>query len=59
MTKKENLIFIKEDYARRGTPIQIHLIYKDGKKAGIGNPDAIKKVMETLNDELDRQINEL
>lgn len=37
---------------------EIHLIWTDGRKGGIGNPAVVKLVMDTIIKELERQINE-
>ena len=57
MTKKENLLQVKQDLENRQC-IEIHLIWSNYQKAGIGNPAAIKVVIEALIAELDRQISE-
>ena len=55
MTTKENLLLVKQDIMSR-TCVEIHLIWSDGKKAGIGNPHAIQVAIDALIAELDKQI---
>lgn len=57
MSKKEMLQSILEEYNTR-TVSQIHIVYSNGEKAGIGNQDAIKVAMDALKSELKRQISE-
>lgn len=58
MATKETLKKVLEDYRGRECK-QVELVWSDGKRAGIGNPAAIKVVMEALFGELERQMNEL
>lgn len=58
MTKKEQLQFILDDYNRHECR-EIHLIWTNGLKSGIGNPEIVNKVMTMLKAELEKQINEL
>lgn len=56
-TKKENLQKILDDFTSHLCS-EIHLIWSDGTKAGIGNSAMIAKVMKLLIDELKKQIDE-
>ena len=48
------------DYkAHRDMVREIHILYKNGTKAGIGNKEVIQKVMDTLIDEAESQLLEL
>lgn len=57
MTQKESLLQFKRDIETRKC-VTIDLVWSDGRKAGIGNPQAIQAVIDTLVAELDRQIAE-
>lgn len=57
MTQQESLLQFKRDIETRKC-ITIDLVWSDGRKAGIGNPQAIQAVIDTLVAELDRQIAE-
>lgn len=60
MSKKEMLQSVIADYkAHIDVVHEIHILYNDGTKAGIGNPFVIRKVMNTLIDEAERQLSEL
>ncbi len=60
MSKKEMLQSVIADYkAHRDMAREIHILYNNGTKAGIGNKDVIRKVMDTLIAEAERQLNEL
>jgi galactokinase/mevalonate kinase-like predicted kinase len=56
-TKKEMLQKVMEDFQTRKC-VEIHIIWSDGNKSGIGNPKAIEVAMMALLHELERQINE-
>ena len=56
MSKKENLLHVIEDYkSRRNTAELIEVHWADGRKAGIGNPVAIQKVIDCIIEEAERQ----
>ena len=57
MAKKEALQRVLDDYQGREC-VQVELVWKDGTRAGIGNKEAIKVVMDALLEELNRQMNE-
>lgn len=38
--------------------VEIHIIWNDGYKSGIGNPKAIEVAMAALLQELEKQIND-
>lgn len=57
MSLKEQLIKCRQAYCERGCKL-IEITHEDGCKSGIGNPTAIKIVMDALKKELDRQIAE-
>ena len=57
MSKKENLLRVKQDLENRKC-VEIHLIWSNYEKSGIGNPQAIKVAIDALLAELDRQISE-
>ena len=57
-TKKEALQEVMRDFQTRRC-VEIHLIWSDHSKSGIGNPEAIKVAMNALYNELERQIKEL
>lgn len=57
MTQKQKLQQIYDDLTSH-TCCEIHLIWSDGSKAGIGNSAMIAKVMKLLIDELKTQIDE-
>lgn len=57
-TKKEALQEVMRDFQTRRC-IEIHLIWSDRSKSGIGNPKAIEVAMKALFNELERQIKEL
>lgn len=60
MGKKEMLESVIADYkAHRGKVMEIHLLYANGTKAGIGNPTVIQKVMDMLISEAERQLKNL
>ena len=54
----ETLLHVRNDYRRRGTPRLVELHWRDGRKAGIINPQTMQAIMDTLMAELDRQIAE-
>lgn len=56
-TKKEMLQEVLRDFQTRRC-VEIHLIWSDGCKSGIGNPKAIEVAMTALLNELERQLNE-
>lgn len=57
MSKKEMLRSVICDYkAHRDMVKEIHILYKDGTKAGIGNQEVIRMVMNTLISEAERQL---
>ncbi|GEM_PF-5827251 len=56
MTRMEDLLRVRNCYRRCGTPVQVLLQWKDGRKAPIRNPQAVRAVMDTVMAELDRQI---
>jgi hypothetical protein len=58
MSKKDNLIAFKNDLLSRRCE-EVHLIWSNGQKAGIGNPKAIDIIIKALLEEIDKQINEL
>lgn len=58
MTKKENLQMFMDDLNSRRC-VEIHLIWSNREKAGIGNPDAIKIALDALKAELQKQIDSL
>ena len=58
MSKKEALLRVKNDLNNRRC-IEIDLIWSNGEKSGIGNPNAIKAAMDALKEEMERQLNEL
>lgn len=55
MKRSLNLAHCLADYERHGNPVEIHLVWKDYTKAGIGNPQAIAVAMDALTKELKRQ----
>lgn len=57
-TKKEALQVVLRDFQTRRC-VEIHLIWSDHNKSGIGNPKAIEVAMSALFQELERQISEL
>ena len=57
MTKKQMLQEFLHDLNSR-TCVEIYLIWRNGEKAGIGNPKAIGVALEALRKELYRQIEE-
>jgi len=57
-SKKKMLQAVMDDFKSRRC-VEIHLIWSDGTKGGIGNPEAIKVAMAALLHELERQIDEL
>ena len=57
MTKKDSLQQFKRDIETRKC-VTIDLVWSDGRKAGIGNPQAIQVVLDALTAELNRQIAE-
>lgn len=60
MSKKEMLESVIADYkAHRNMATEIHILYSNGTKAGIGNKDVIQKVMDTLIEEAERQLSEI
>lgn len=60
MSKREMLEGVLEDYKSHLHMVkEIHIIYANGTKAGIGNPHVIGLVMDTLISEAERQLNEL
>ena len=57
MTRKDSLLQFKRDIEiRKCVTIELH--WSDGRKAGVGNPQAIQAVIDALTAELDRQIAE-
>ena len=58
MSKKEALLRVKNDLDNRRC-VEIHLIWSNGEKTGIGNPNAIKAAIDALKEEMKRQLNEL
>lgn len=58
MDKIEMLKNCRKAYDTLGVKL-IELTHQDGRKSGIANDEAIKKVMATLKRELDKQIAEL
>lgn len=54
----ETLLHVRNDYRRRGTPRLVELHWRDGRKAGINNPQTMQAIMDALMAELDRQIAE-
>ena len=58
MSKKEALLKVKSDLDNRRC-VEIDLIWSNGEKSGIGNPNAIKVAMDALKEEMERQLNEL
>lgn len=58
MNKIEMLKNCRKAYDTLGVKL-IELTHQDGRKSGIANEAAIKKVMATLKSELDKQIAEL
>jgi len=60
MSKKEMLESVIADYkAHRDKVREIHILYRNGTKAGIGNNEVIRKVMDTLIEEAESQLLEL
>lgn len=57
-SKKRILQAVMDDFKTRRC-VEIHLIWSDGTKGGIGNPRAIEVAMSALLQELERQISEL
>lgn len=57
-TRKEILQEVMDDFKSHKC-VEIHLIWSDGTKGGIGNPKAIEVATSALINELERQINEL
>lgn len=58
--KKEMLQSVIADYkAHRHMVREIHILYNNGTKAGIGNKDIIQMVMDCLIGEAERQLKEL
>lgn len=57
-TRKEMLQEVMDDFKNRKC-VEIHLIWSDGCKSGIGNPKAIEVAMTALIHELEIQLNEL
>jgi len=57
-TEKERLQGVMDDFKSHKC-VQIHLIWDDGRKGGIGNPKAIEVAMTALIHELELQLNEL
>lgn len=57
MSRKAMLQSILDEYNSREV-YEIHIVYRNGEKAGIGNKDAIKVVMDALKSELKKQISE-
>lgn len=56
MSQKEMLQSVYDDFSRRKC-VEIHLIWSDGRKGGIGNPMAIEVAMKALLEELKKQMN--
>lgn len=56
-TKKEMLQSVLDDFKSHKC-IEIHLIWSDGRKGGIGNTKAIEVAMAALLQELEKQIND-
>lgn len=57
MSKKEMLRSVLCDYkAHRDMVKEIQILYEDGIKAGIGNQEVIRMVMDTLISEAERQL---
>lgn len=60
MSKKEMLQSVIADYkAHRNKVSEIHILYNNGTRAGIGNKEIIQKVMDFLIGEAERQLKEL
>lgn len=60
MSKKEAFQHIITDYEeRRSTATLIEVYWKDGSKAGIGNPEVIQKVIDCVISEARKQLAEL
>lgn len=55
MKRSQNLAYVLADYERHGTPAQIHLVWSNGTKAGIGNAQAISAAMAAIKGELEKQ----
>lgn len=55
MTRKDSLQQFKRDIETRQC-VTIDLIWSDGRKTGIGNPQAIQVVLDALTAKLNRQI---
>lgn len=59
MATLENLLSVKRDYDfHEWDAREIHIVWQNGTKAGIGNSRLIKCVMDAIREELDRQIAE-
>lgn len=56
MKTSEQLKLVLADYNNHGEPVQIHLVWKDGTKAGIGNKKAIRVAMNAIINELNYQL---
>ena len=55
LTPRPKLVLGKQA-SRNRTWVEIHAIWSEGKKAGIGNPHAIQVAIDALIAELDKQI---
>ena len=56
-TRIEMLQSVMDDFKTRQC-VEIHIIWNDGCKSGIGNPKAIEVAMAALLQELEKQIND-
>ena len=56
--KKQLLQECLEDWDRH-TIIRIEIVYSNGTRAGVGNPQGINAAMSAMRNEIQRQINEL
>jgi len=52
---KDNLLKFRNDLLSRKC-VEIDLLWSNGEKSGIGNPNAIKIALDALIVELDKQI---
>lgn len=55
MNRKEQLQKILNEYNEKKC-IRIELVWEDGRRAGIGNKDAVDTAMAAIKNELKRQI---
>ncbi|MBQ9532657.1 MAG: hypothetical protein IJR71_01655 [Prevotella sp.] len=58
MSKKESLQKVLNDFNSRHV-LRIEILWTDGQKTGISNPQAIGIAMSALKNELEKQISEL